>query len=69
MKANTIITTATELALTDLLTAAEGLFAVRPNMKQITVVRRAGGSAWVKVKGHWTTTAGQWQRIAALKRR
>lgn len=34
----------------------------RPNMKQITIVRRAGGSAWVKVKGHWTTTTGQWLR-------
>jgi hypothetical protein len=51
---------ATDLALTDLLTAAEDLFAARPNMTKLTIERRGDGAAWVKVDGHWLTTTGKW---------
>ncbi|MFY9770243.1 MAG: hypothetical protein WAK04_08420 [Xanthobacteraceae bacterium] len=62
MKPDITARTATELALNDLLAAAEDLFAVRSNMTQITIERRGAGAAWVKVDGHCLTTMAQWLR-------
>jgi hypothetical protein len=42
---------ATDLACTDLLTAAEDLFAARPDLIELTIERRGDGVAWVLMDG------------------
>jgi hypothetical protein len=52
--------TATDLALTNLLNAAEDLFRARPDLTKITIEKRENGIAWMKVDGHWLTTISKW---------